>query len=97
MELNDLVKMLVKAENPRQQAIERAQATKAAPKGATSAGTIYIPMSGTQQEFQWVVPSDPNWTTITTSDSTNTGITTATTTNALTIGSSGAMIVNSGA
>ena len=54
MELNDLVKMLVKAENPRQQAIEQAQAPKVAPTGTFIVnGTV---IDGTQLEFKWGTP-----------------------------------------
>jgi len=61
MELNDLVKMLVKAENPRQHAIEQAQAPKPVPAGTQTV----LPFGFNQRGgMQWVMPSTPNTTDV---------------------------------
>jgi len=85
MELNDLVKLLEKASDPRRQAIEQAQAPKAAPKTAGDHSIIYIDDSE-QTKFDWTIASSTpaaitaTWTT-TTAD-TNSSITTTANTSA---------------
>ena len=87
MELNDLVKMLVKAENPRRQAIERATAIPAKQSVIVNGTQLELPFSfapGTVRS--WAYPAgDLGWTA-TTTDSANTTITTAT--NAVVFGGS---------
>ena len=71
MELNDLVKLLVKAEDPRRQAIEQAQAPK----------PVAV-INGTQVELPFSFEMPLAWDTTTTTD-TNISITTTNNTNAV--------------